>query len=101
MSMRQDVLERLVAANIQILPVSVGPRHVVFERGGFVALVERTEDTLGSVGSAGMLTEKGFATLMLKDGRYAFVAKNFEQPATDAEIERLRTFQSDLEAALK
>jgi hypothetical protein len=99
--MRQDVLERLVAANIQILPISVGPRHIVFERDGFVALVERIEDSLGSIGSAGMLTEKGFATLVLRSGRHAFVAKNFEQPATDEDVERLRTFQSDLEGALK
>ena len=98
--MRQDVLERLVAANIQILPISVGPRHVVFERDGFVALVERVDEGLGNIGSAGKLTEKGFATLVLKDGRHAFVAKNFEQPASDDDVEGLRAFQRDLGAAL-
>ena len=99
--MRQDVLERLVAANIQILPVSVGPRHVVFERGGFVALVERKEDALGSIGSAGMLTDNGFAPLVWKDGRPLFVAKNFEQPATADDVQRLRAFQDDLQIALR
>jgi hypothetical protein len=98
--MRQDVLERLVAANIQILPISVGPRHVVFERDGFVALVERVEEGLGSIGSAGKLTEKGFATLVLKNGGHAFVAKNFEESATESEVESLRAFQRDLGAAL-
>jgi hypothetical protein len=99
--MRQDVLERLVAANIQILPVSVGPRHIVFERGGFVALVERTEQGLGSIGSAGMLTEHGFAPLVSKHGQQSFVAKNFEQAATADDVQRLRSFQSDLQAALR
>jgi hypothetical protein len=99
--MRQDVLERLAAANIQILPVSLGPRHIAFERDGFVALVERIEERLGSIGSAGMLTDNGFATLVFRNGRHSFIAKNFEQPATDSDVERLRIFQSDLEAALK
>jgi hypothetical protein len=99
--LREDVLERLVAANITILPITVGPRHVVFERDGFVALVERRGEALGAIGSAGMLTEKGFATLVSKDGRQSFVARDFSQPATEDQVQGLRSFQNDLEAALR
>lgn len=97
----QEVFERLIVANIQVLDFPAGARHVAFERDGFVALVERTEDGFGGIGSAGMLTEKGFAPLLLREGRHFFVARNYEKPAGDHDIERLRAFQTDLEAALK
>jgi hypothetical protein len=97
----QELFERLVAVNIQVLPVSISTRHVAFERDGFIALVERNQNGFGCIGSAGMLTEKGFAALVLKEGRHVFMAKNFEKPAVDDDIQRLRAFQTDLEAALK
>jgi hypothetical protein len=98
--MQPDVFERLVAANIEVLPGSMSNRHVVFARDGFVALVELTGAGFGSVGSAGMLTEKGFAPLTSKNGTYYFVAKNLERPASDAEVDKLRAFQHDLQSAL-
>jgi hypothetical protein len=97
----QEVLERLLAANIQVVPLSVSDRFVVFERQGFVALVERTEHGFGSIGSAGKLTEQGFATLVFKNGEPFFVAKHFEIAALEQDIQNLRAFQTDLEAALK
>jgi hypothetical protein len=97
----QDVFERLVAANIQLLPVSVSPRHVVFERGGFVALVERNDMGFGSIGGAGVLTEKGFAPLVWRGGQPYFVAKAFEKAASVDEVEGVRAFQRELESALE
>jgi hypothetical protein len=99
--MRQDVLERLAAANIQLLPITVSAKHLVFERAGFVALVEHTEEGFGGVGSAGMLTEKGFAPLMQKGAGYSFVARGFERNASDQEVADLRAFQRDLEHAVR
>ena len=96
----EALLERLAAANIQLAPMSSSSRHIVFERDGFLALVERTESGFGGVGSAGRLTEKGYASLMWKGGRHYFVAKNYEQPASAEEVEGLRSFQKDLDAAL-
>jgi hypothetical protein len=96
----QDVFERLVAANIQLLPMSIGQRHVVFERGGFVALVERNDTGFGSIGGAGVLTEKGFAPLVWRGDQAYFVARGFEKAAEGDEIERLRAFQCELESAL-
>ena len=95
-----DKFEKLVNANIQLLPLPEIETHFVFERDGFIALVERRTDGFGRVGTAGLHTDKGIAPLVWRDGSAFFIARNFEQPATDAEIEQLRNFQKDLNAAL-
>lgn len=94
-------LERLAAAGIQLLPFPSIETHYVFERGGFVALVERTPDGFGGVGSAGLLTEGGFAVLIRRHGQPFFVCKGLEQAASAAQVEALRTFSAELEAALR
>ena len=76
-------------------------RHFVFERDGFIALVERRDNGFGNVGSAGILSEKGFAALVHRDGAPFFVAKDFEQRATAEQVTVLRAFQADLERALE
>ena len=97
----EEVFARLAAANIRIVPVHVSPRHILFERGGFVALVEHANGVLGGIGSAGILTEKNsFATLVWRGDQAFFVGKGYERPAGD-EVEGLRSFQHDLEAALQ
>ena len=95
-----EVLERLAAAGIQLLPTVEITTHYVFERGGFVALVERTPGGFGGMGSAGLLTGSGFAALIRRGDRSYFVAKNFEQEARPEEVETLKRFSADLEAAL-
>ena len=52
-----EKLQRLAAAGIQLLPAIEITTHYVFERDGFVALVERTGAGIGGVGSAGILGE--------------------------------------------
>jgi hypothetical protein len=96
----REILERLAAAGIQLLPAVEIATHYVFERDGFVALVERAPDGFGGVGSAGILTGNGFAAMIRRGDRFYFVAKNFEREASAAEVERLRSFSSDLKAAL-
>lgn len=95
-----EKLERLVAAGIQLLPTVEITTHYVFERDGFVALVERRAEGFGGIGSAGRLTEKGIAPLVLRGTASFFVAKGFEQPATAEEVDRIRRFQADLKYAL-
>ena len=97
--MRQT-LERLVAAGIQLLPTIEITTHYVFERDGFVALVERRAEGFGGIGSAGRLTEKGVAPLVLRGTASFFVAKGFEQRATLEEVDLIRRFQADLKFAL-
>ena len=95
-----ETLERLAAAGIQLLPAVEITAHYVFERDGFVALVERTPDGFGGVGSAGILTGNGFAALIRRGDRSYFVAKNLQLEAKSEQVDALRRFSADLKAAL-
>ena len=95
-----DKLERLAAAGIHLLPAVEMTTHYCFERDGFVALVERSGEGFGGVGSAGILTGSGFAALVQRGERFYFVAKNFEQEAAPERVEALRRFSADLKSAL-
>ena len=95
-----EVLERLAAANIQILPVTDIHTHFVLERDGFAALVERRDTAFGGVGAAGLLTEHGLSVLVWRGPQAFFVARGHEQPATPEQIAALRQFASDLQAAI-
>ena len=83
-----------------MLPAVEITTHYVFERDGFVALVERTPDGFGGIGSAGILTGSGFAALIHRGDRSYFVAKNFEQEARAEQVEALKRFSVDLKSAL-
>ena len=95
-----EKFQKLVDANIQLLPLPEITTHFVFERDGFIALVERAQDSFGRIGAAGLLSDKGMAALLWKNGSPFFVAKGFEQPATESDISHLGLFERDLEAAL-
>lgn len=96
-----EKLERLAAAGIQLLPAYEITSYYVLERDGIVALVARAGDGFGEIGSPGLLTGSGFAALVWRDGKACFVSKNFEQPADQEQVELVRRFASDLEAALR
>ena len=95
-----EKLEKLAAAEIRLLPVATIQTHFIFERNGFVALVERKGDEFGRIGTAGLATENGFAALVWRAGRAYFVGRGAEQTATDEQVESLRGFQKDLEESL-
>jgi hypothetical protein len=95
-----EKFQKLVDSNIELLPLPEIQTHFVFHRDGFAALVDRVRDTFGSVGTAGLLTEKGIAPLLWRANEAYFVLKGFEQPATSDQVRQLRSFQADLEAAL-
>ncbi len=95
-----EIFARLAEAGIRILPLQELTRHIVFFRDGFIALAERRENGFGQVGSAGLLTQKGFAALVQREGRGWFVAHGFEREATAAEAAALRRFSRDLRRAL-
>ena len=92
--------ERLIAVRIQLLPTVEVAKHFVFERDGFVALVERRDGGFGSIGAAGTVSDTGFAALVYRGDGAFFVGKGFERPATNEEVQQLRAFQADLEQAL-
>lgn len=97
----REILERLAAVGIQMLPAVEIATHYIFERDGFVALVERTPEGFGGIGSAGILTGNGFAALIRRGQRAYFVARNFEQAATEEQVAALRGFSADLKSALR
>ena len=95
------LLQNLAGAGINLLPIDLD-RHVMFERDGFVALVERRRDNaLGNVGAAGLLTETGLAPLVWRGDVPAFAGKAGDRPATPEQVDALRRFQNDLESALR
>jgi hypothetical protein len=94
-------LERLVALGIEVVPMPGLDRHVVFARGGYASLVERTETGLGRIGASGFITEHGLAFLVWRGETAYFVAKQHELIATPDQIASLRQFSSDLERTLR
>ncbi|MDX2151608.1 MAG: hypothetical protein SFV54_12795 [Bryobacteraceae bacterium] len=94
-------LERLAAAQIEILPLPTIEKHFCLSRDGFVALVERRPDGFGKIGASGLLTSQGFAALVWRDGVPRFVAKGVDEPANPEQVESLRRFANDLESALR
>jgi len=96
-----EILERLVAAGIQLLPDTGITTHFVFERDGLAALVQRKDGGFGSMGAPGLMTDKGLAVLVWRAGEPWFVRKTFERLATTEEVATMLHFAADLEAALK
>ena len=93
-------LERLAASQIELVPFDAISNHYVLSRDGCVAFVEKRQNDFGKVGAPGTMTEKGFACLVWREQSAFFVAKGFEQPATDEQIANLRKFSEDLNQAL-
>jgi hypothetical protein len=74
--------------------------HYVFERDGFIALVERRNEGFGNIGAPGILCEQGMAQLIWRSEQAYFVARGFERAATIEEIDSLRRFGQDLKKSL-
>ena len=66
--------------------VSETRSYWMFARDNLLALVERTSDGYGGIGSTGILTERGLAYLVWRDGQAFLAGKGFELQATDNTI---------------
>ena len=53
-----EKLEQLAAADINLVPAAEISNHFIFERDGFVALVERKGRQFGRVGAPGWLPKR-------------------------------------------
>lgn len=96
-------LERLAAANINLVPSDLNG-YFVFERDGFVCLVEKTKHgAFGGIGSVCRLIEEGgFATVLWNGERAYYVQKGGHRiEASPEEITLFRGFSADLRAALR
>jgi hypothetical protein len=96
----EEILARLAAVNIELVPAVDLNTHFVFTRDGFLALVERRENGFGNIGAPGLLSEKGMAQLVWRGTDAFFVARGFVQPAHPEQIEGLRRFGHDLKNSL-
>jgi hypothetical protein len=74
--------------------------HYMFARDNLIALVERTPEGFGSIGSTGMWTERGLAYLVWREGRPFLSGKGFTEPATAQQAAAMRQFSEDLKTAL-
>jgi hypothetical protein len=88
----------LASVGIQLL--SETHAYAIFARDNLIALVERTAEGYGSIGSTGILTERGLAYLIWREGPALLAGKGFAQPATDEQVAAVRKFSEDLKAAL-
>lgn len=94
-------LERVLAARIELIPDIQITTHYVFARDGFASLVEKRVGGFGNIGAPGLVTESGFAALVWRDGQGVFVGRGFELPATAEQVESIRSFDKDLNDALR
>ena len=70
----------------------------MFARDNLIALVERTAEGYGSIGSTGIMTERGLAYLIWRDGQAFLAGKGFELAATEEQVVAVRRFSEDLKA---
>ncbi len=92
-------IESLATAGFQIIPADLAS-HILVERDGLVALIERRDGNFGNIGAPGLMTERGFAALVWRTDQAFFVGKGFEQPATPEQVQKLRDFARELEQAI-
>jgi hypothetical protein len=94
-----ELHSRLAAAGIAL--VAETDSHSLFTRDNFIGLVPRVGDGFGNAGSTGTLTEDGLAYLVWRDGRAFLKSKTAEVEAEESQVEAIRQFSRDLEAALQ
>lgn len=95
-------LEQISALGIGLIPSAGVNTHFLFERAGFVVLVERRGDGFGRVGSPGKLVEgHGFAALVRRGEEDWFVAKQGQWPAQAGEAQSARHLFTQLKAILE
>jgi hypothetical protein len=93
-----EIAARLEAMGIQLVAEAKG--YTIFVREECIALAQSDDSSFTSLGSSGMMTEKGLAYLVWRNGNPLLVAKEGEVPAEAGQVERIRKFSGDLKSAL-
>ena len=93
-------MSRLEDLNIRLM--AEGPAVSFYVRGNCMAAVGGTRDggTRTNLGSTGMMTDRGLAYLLWREGLPYLAAKGVETPATPEQVEAIRQFSEDLGTAL-
>ena len=92
------VAVRLRERGIQVAAEARG--HTMLVRGDCMTLVERTGSGFGSIGGTGMMTARGLAFLVWRDGRAYLAAKGLQAEADPSQVEAIRAFSADVKFAL-
>jgi hypothetical protein len=93
-----ETAARLAACDI--LMAAQARDYCMFVRGNCVAMVQSVEERFTSIGSSGMMTEKGLAYLVWIDGK-AMLASHGSQVEADAQqVEAIRQFSEDLKKTI-
>jgi hypothetical protein len=90
-------VSRLEDLNIQ--RVVEGPTFSMYVRDNCIGVVAGPGGA--HRGSTGLMTEQGLAYLMWREGQPYLAAKGVETPATPEQVETIRKFSQDLQAALE
>lgn len=92
-----------IAARLDLNGIAMAAQardYCMFARGNCVALVQVVEEKFTSIGSSGLMTEKGLAYLVWRDGQ-AMLSSHGSQSAADPEqVEEIRRFSEDLKRTL-
>ncbi len=91
-----EILARLAASRIE---TGGEGDFITLFRGFCVAIAHRAGDGW-SVGSSGIMTERGLAYLVFREGRAVLASKGAEADASPEQIEELRKFSEDWKTAL-
>jgi hypothetical protein len=89
-----EIAERLAACDI--LMAAQARDYCMFVRGNCVALVQSAGERFTSIGSSGMLTEKGLAYLVWNDGKAMLSSHGSQVEAGAGQVNAIREFSEDL-----
>ena len=96
--MTPETLLRLAQSGIQLVAETKG--YAIFTRGDCMAMAKLPAAGPAGLGSSGLMTDRGLAYLVERDGQAFLSGKAGEVPASDEQVEALRTFSEDLKASL-
>jgi len=72
----------------------------MFVRGNCMALVQFAGERFTSIGSAGMMTEKGLAYLLWNDGKAMLSSHGSQVEAEATQVDAIRKFSDDLKKTI-
>ena len=92
--MTPEIAARLESCEIQM--AAQAKDYCMFVRGNCVALVQSADGRFTSIGSSGLMTEKGLAYLIWDDGQPWLSSHGNRIGAEPEQVEAIRQFSEDL-----
>jgi len=93
-----EIAARLAACDIQM--AAQARDYCMFVRGNCVALVQSVSERFTSLGSSGMMTERGLAYLVWAGGKAMLSSHGNQMEAGPEQVEAIRKFSEDLKTTL-